>query len=143
MVNDVSSPLGRVVVRFAVVEWFHPKRWPAYRVGVHVPRGRAVRKATWMRQAACSSHHERSMAKPRCLVGFADLSRFRILTCALRSRGPLRARAQLRGRPIPEKALVILECNEAFENTELSLWNANAQQRLVRCGFGNRYELAR
>ena len=44
MVNDVSSPLGRVVVRFAVVEWFHPKRWPAYRVGVHVPRVRAVPK---------------------------------------------------------------------------------------------------
>jgi hypothetical protein len=28
-----------------------------------------------------------------------------------------------------EKALVILECNEAFENTELSPWNKQAQQR--------------
>jgi hypothetical protein len=42
--------------------------------------------------------------------------------------GPKRARAQLRGRPISETALVILECKEAFENTELSPLNAIAQQ---------------
>ena len=38
--------------------------------------------------------------------------------------GPKGARAQLRGRPISEKALVILECKEAFANTELSPLNA-------------------
>src|SRR5262249_22639674 len=41
----------------------------------------------------------------------------------LRPLAPRRARVQLRGRPISEKALVMLECNEAFENTELSPWN--------------------
>ena len=53
MVNDVSSPLGRVVVRFAVVELFHPKRWPACRVGVQVPRVRAVKK----RRPGCGKPH--------------------------------------------------------------------------------------
>ena len=53
MVNDVSSPVGRVVVRFAVVEWFHPKRWPACRVGVQVPRVRAVKK----RRPGCGKPH--------------------------------------------------------------------------------------
>src|SRR5262249_43163500 len=49
-----------------------------------------------------------------------------IWVCARRSTAPWRARVQLRGRPISEKALVVLECNEAFENTELSPWNATA-----------------
>src|SRR6516162_5358541 len=40
--------------------------------------------------------------------------------------GPKRARAQLRGRPISEKALVILECKEAFAKTVLSPLNAIA-----------------
>jgi hypothetical protein len=34
-----------------------------------------------------------------------------------------RARAQFRGRPLFEKVLVILECKEAFESTELPLLN--------------------
>jgi len=40
---------------------------------------------------------------------------------------PKRARAQLRGRPMSEKALVILECKEAFANTELSPLNEQVQ----------------
>src|SRR5262249_47501 len=58
--------------------------------------------------------------------GVSDLSTLGIWVCARRSIGPRRARVQRRGRPISEKALVILECNEAFENTELSPWNAQA-----------------
>src|SRR5262249_8295248 len=56
-------------------------------------------------------------------VGVSDLSTLGIWVCARRSIGPRRARVQRRGRPISEKELVILECNEAFENTELSPWN--------------------
>ncbi len=41
---------------------------------------------------------------------------------------PKRARAQLRGRPISEKALVILECEEACENTELFPSHDTVQQ---------------
>src|SRR5262245_41014049 len=47
---------------------------------------------------------------------------------------PRRARVQRRGRPISEKALAILECNEAFENTELSPWNDLAHQRAPQVG---------
>src|SRR6516225_3437551 len=46
----------------------------------------------------------------------SDLSTLGIWVCARRSIAPRRARVQRRGRPISEKALVILECNEAFEN---------------------------
>ena len=46
-------------------------------------------------------------------------------TCARRRIVPKRARTQLRGRPISEKALVILECEEAFENTELFVLNGS------------------
>jgi len=38
MVNEVFSPVGRVVVRFSVVDWVHPSRWSAYHGCVHVPR---------------------------------------------------------------------------------------------------------
>src|SRR6516225_9422462 len=51
------------------------------------------------------------------------LSTLGIWVCARRSIAPRRARVQRRGRPISEKALVILDCEEAFENTELSSWN--------------------
>ena len=47
--------------------------------------------------------------------------------CEHRWIGPKRARAQLRGRPISEKALIILECKEAFANTELSPLNNTPQ----------------
>ena len=67
---------------------------------------------------ACSRHIDR---------GVSVLSTLGIWVCARRSIAPRRARVQRRGRPISEKALVILECNEAFENTELSPWNAKAK----------------
>jgi hypothetical protein len=51
------------------------------------------------------------------------------LTCALRSRGPERASAQGRDRLISEKALVILECKEAFDNMKLSPFNDQAGRR--------------
>src|SRR5262249_2954073 len=46
----------------------------------------------------------------------SDLSTLGIWVCARRSIAPRRPRVQRRGRPISEKALVILECNEAFAN---------------------------
>jgi len=49
--------------------------------------------------------------------------------CERRWIGPKRARVLLRGRPISEKALVILECKEAFANTELSPLNARLSCR--------------
>jgi hypothetical protein len=65
--------------------------------------------------------------RSKTCVGVADLSRLHRSTCPLRSRGPQRARAQLRGRPISEKRLITPECNEACENTELSPLNAKDQ----------------
>ena len=49
--------------------------------------------------------------------------------CARRSIAPRRARMQRRGRPISEKALVILECNAAWRRlrTELSPWTTPVQ----------------
>src|SRR5262245_60836303 len=47
-------------------------------------------------------------------------SRHRTCRRMPRSIAPRRARVQLRGRPISEKALVILDCNEAFETLKLA-----------------------
>src|SRR5215471_7450055 len=66
--------------------------------------------------------------------GVSDLSTLGIWVCARRSIAPRRARVQRRGRPISEKALVILECNEAFENTELSRWIDPAHQPARQVG---------
>src|SRR5262249_8018906 len=52
-------------------------------------------------------------------LGVSDLSTLGIWVCARRSIAPRRARVQRRGRPISVKALVILECNEAFEKKAL------------------------
>ena len=60
-------------------------------------------------------------------VGVSDLTALAISACVRRSISPKHARAQLRARPISEKALVILEFKEAVENTDLSPLNAKAQ----------------
>jgi hypothetical protein len=60
--------------------------------------------------------------------GASDLRALAISAGARRRIAPKRARAQLRGRLISEKALVILECEEAFENTALLPLNDTAQR---------------
>src|SRR6516162_5335524 len=59
----------------------------------------------------------------RIAVSVSDRRGLTTSPFARRGIGPKRARAQLRGRPISEKALVVMECKEAFENTELSPLN--------------------
>src|SRR5436189_258145 len=54
--------------------------------------------------------HARSSARVVLIVrGVSDLGALAISACAQRSISPKHARAQLRGRPISEKVLVILE----------------------------------
>lgn len=58
-----------------------------------------------------------SNAQNQIAVGVSVLRALAISVCARRRISPKRGRAQLRGRPISKKALVILECKEAFEKT--------------------------
>jgi hypothetical protein len=61
-------------------------------------------------------------------VGVSDLRALAISACVRRRIVPKRARARLRGRPMSEKALVILECEEVFENKQLFPSNDPALQ---------------
>src|SRR5262249_9061394 len=63
----------------------------------------------------------------RTCVGVAGRSRLRTAHWMLRSISSKRAKAQFRGWLLFEKVLVILECKEAFESTELALLNAQVQ----------------
>src|SRR5689334_2510097 len=65
--------------------------------------------------------------------GVSDLSTLGIWICARRSLAPRRASLQRRGRPISKKALFILECNAACEDTALSPWNDNVRPDCRSC----------
>jgi len=62
-------------------------------------------------------------AKSQIAVGMSVLRALAISAFARRRIVPKRARAQLRGRPISEKALVFLEYEEAFENSATTPFN--------------------
>jgi hypothetical protein len=62
---------------------------------------------------------EEPNAKSQVAFGVSVVRALVISACVRMSITPRRARVQRRGRQISEKALVILQFNEAFENTEL------------------------
>src|SRR5262249_34913452 len=81
-------------------------QWNGWLVGkkLHVPAATPV------------DHTAARNGNSRIALGVSVLSTLGIWVCARRSIAPRRARVQRRGRPISDKALVILQCNEAFEN---------------------------
>jgi hypothetical protein len=92
---------------------------------------RRLRESPWLLR---SRGPEQKTLRRELTSAVVGLNRLRVWVCAWRSIAPRRARVQLRGRPIFENALVILECNEAVGNPELSPWNdcVHLPRRLVR-----------
>lgn len=110
-------------------------RWPEVTAFSWSVRVHGLRVTSVQIGARCSStESDRPAIGPEANPE-GGVSVLRALTtsgCARRWIGSKGARAQLRGRPIPEKASVILECKEAFENTELSPWNVRLTCRAGR-----------